>query len=221
MVSNPTCKIWICLIKLFLVPWVSQSAMSGNWGLLGPGCLGQVLWATSWTAICRQTENSRLARCLRHWAEQWSEGLLKSTDKYLHRLMTRHLACSHTDLLSEFCKGQAINIKHQHCYPWWLDTQADTRVSRGQHGDGSGVQSQLAQFLKNAQDSLETIETFKQWPILQSGNSKTFYQYNWIQIRFAFFFKHCQILTIPKGEITANRRQRLDLVQHLLYLTLC
>ena len=136
-------------------------------------------------------------------------------------IMTRHLACSHTDLLSEFCKGQAINIKHHHCYPWWLDTQADTRVSRGQHGDGSGVQSQLAQFLKNAQDSLETIETFKQWPILQSGNSKTFYQYNWIQIRFAFFFKHCQILTIPKGEITANRRQRLDLVQHLLYLTLC
>ena len=87
--------------------WVSQSAMSGNWGLLGPGCLARCYeplpglpFAGKQRTVAWQGASD---------TEQWSEGLLMSTDKYLHRLMTRHLACSHTDLLSEFCKGQAIN----------------------------------------------------------------------------------------------------------------
>ena len=142
-------------------------------------------------AICRQTENSHrvldtlsseVKACWWHWT------------KYLHHLINDQTfgMSSHWPVVWVL---QGSGHKHQHCYPRWPDTRLIKdwrRVSRGQHRDGSGVQSelsQLAQFLKNAQDSLETIETSKQWPILQSGNSKTFYKNNWIQIRLAFFLK--------------------------------
>ena len=79
--------------------------------------------------------------------EQWGEELLMSADSLdLINALPRHLACSKTDLLSEFCNGQAINI---YCYRWHPDTQADTwltkdwrRVSWGQLEDGSWILGQ-------------------------------------------------------------------------------
>ena len=65
--------------------------------------------------------------------------------------------------LTEFCKAVNISIVITDVLTLGL-TLGRQKIGGGQLEDGSWVKSvgQLSQFLRNAQDSLETIETSKQ-----------------------------------------------------------
>ena len=76
---------------------------------------------------------------------------------------TWHHVGSLTCCLTKFCKAVNISIVITDVLTLSL-TLGRQKIGGGQLEDGSWVKSvgQLSQFLRNAQDSLETIETSKQ-----------------------------------------------------------
>ena len=66
--------------------------------------------------------------------EQWGEELLMSADSLdLINALPRHLACRSSDLLSEFCNGQAINIVLLSLTSWHSSWHlADKRLKESQ-----------------------------------------------------------------------------------------